>query len=46
MEIDYSASDVCKEGGDGAFVEAGEPTARTLAESPVQIDEGQWPISG
>jgi hypothetical protein len=46
MEIDYSASDVCKESGDGALLEAGEPAGGSLAESPVQIDEGQWPISG
>ena len=46
MEVDYSANGACKESGDGAPLEAGEPMGGSLAESPVQIDEGQWPISG
>jgi hypothetical protein len=46
MEIDYSANGVCKESGDGALLEAGELAGGSLADSSMQIDEGQWPISG
>jgi hypothetical protein len=46
MEIDYSANGVCKESGDGALLTAEEPAGGSLADSPMQIGEGQWPISG
>jgi hypothetical protein len=46
MEVDYSASNVRKETDGGALLEAGEPAGGSLADSPMHIDEGQWPISG
>ena len=46
MECDYSAGDECKEGDGGTLLEAGEEAARSLDESPLQIDEGQRAIWG
>jgi hypothetical protein len=46
MEVDYSASDEHKETSGGALLPAGEPTGGSFGDRPMQIDQGQWAISG
>jgi hypothetical protein len=45
MEVDQGATDQCKETGGGALLAAQKEAGGSLSADPMQIDEGQQPIS-
>ena len=45
MEVDWSATDECKEGGDGALLRAGEPDVGDSTDFLLQPPHGQMQMA-